>query len=96
MDQPLPNRRSRSSKKRVMSASIGGVIQPHAAWKLRILARELDMTINNAAELAANHLGHELGISFEEIPEPRPTWMVSRIEYPITGGTSPGAESAER
>lgn len=59
-----------------MSASIGGVIQPDAAWKLRIIARELNVTINTAAELAANHLSEELDISFDEMPNPRPKWLL--------------------
>ena len=72
-----------------MAASIGGVIQPEVAWKLRILARELNVTINTAAELAANHLSKELGISFEEIPNPRPMWMIS-----VSEGTSSGEAGA--
>ncbi len=43
MAKPMPNRASRPSNRRVMSSSIGGVIQPQASWKLRILARELNI-----------------------------------------------------
>ena len=73
-------RKQRRARPRVMAASIGGVIYPGTAWKIRILARELGLTLDKTAELACNHLGLELGISFEEIPNPEPLWIMSRIE----------------
>jgi len=66
--------------KRVMASSIGGLIDPNTSWKLRILARELGVTISKAAEYAANQAGQSLGISFDEIPTKEPTWLVSRVE----------------
>lgn len=71
--------------KRVMASSIGGLIDNQTSWKLRILARELGVSISKAAEFAANHAGKELGISFEEIPDAKPTWMVTRIEPGFRG-----------
>ena len=63
-----------------MAASIGGVIYPETAWKLRILARELGLTLDKTAELACNQLGQTLDISFEEIPNAQPNWILSRVE----------------
>ena len=63
-----------------MAASIGGVIYPGTAWKLRILARELGLGLDKTAELAFNQMGQELGISFEEIPNAQPTWILSKVE----------------
>ena len=63
-----------------MAASIGGVIYPRTAWKLRILARELGMGLDKTAELAFNQMGQTLGVSFEEIPNAEPNWILSRVE----------------
>ncbi len=67
---------------RVMSAGIGGVIQPETAWRLRIIARELGLTIDRAALYSVNHFAIENGISFEEIPDKQPDWILSRVEHP--------------
>ena len=75
-------RKQRRARPRVMAAGIGGVIYPGTAWKLRILARELGMTLDKTAELAFNQMGQTLDISFEEIPNAEPTWILSKVEGP--------------
>ena len=67
---------------RVMSAGIGGVIQPETAWRLRIIARELGLTIDRAALYSVNHFAVENGISLDEIPDKQPDWILSRVEHP--------------
>ncbi len=69
-------------RKRVMGAGIGGVIQPETAWRLRIIARDLGLTLNQAALYCVNHFAIENEISFEEIPDKSPDWILSRIEHP--------------
>ncbi len=69
-------------RKRVMGAGIGGVIQPETAWRLRIVARDLGLTLNQACLYCVNHYGRDNGISFEEIPDKDPDWILSRIEHP--------------
>ena len=76
MARPLRKRR------RVMSAGIGGVIHPETAWRLRIVARELGLTIDKAALYCCNHFAIENGISFEEIPDREPDWLLTRVEPP--------------
>jgi len=74
MAKPLRQRR------RVMSAGIGGVIAPETAWRLRIIARELGLTLDRSALYAVNTFAEQNGISFDEIPEKQPDWILSRIE----------------
>ena len=70
----------RSSSRRIMSSSIGGLIESQTSWKLRIIARELGVTITKAAELSANHFAAEHGISFEEIPQLGPLWLIQSVK----------------
>ena len=65
-----------------MSAGIGGVIHPETAWRLRIVARDLGLTIDKAALYCCNHFANENGISFDEIPDREPDWLLSRIQSP--------------
>ena len=76
MAKPLRKRR------RVMSAGIGGIIHPETAWRLRIIARETELTLDRACLFAVNHFAEENGISFEEIPQREPDWILSRVEHP--------------
>ena len=69
-------------RKRVMSAGIGGVIQPETAWRLRIVARDLGLTLNQACLYCVNSFAKDQEISFEEIPEKSPDWILSRIDPP--------------
>ncbi len=67
---------------RVMSAGIGGVIHPETAWRLRIIARELGLTIDRACLYCVNSYAVENQISLDEIPDKDPDWILTRVEHP--------------
>lgn len=79
-----PRKNRTRARSRVMASSIGGVIAPETAWRLRIIARELGLTLDKAALYCVNQFAVEHGIDLSEIPDKEPDWIISqpRVDPP--------------
>ena len=73
-----PRKNRTQVRRRVMCSSIGGVIAPETAWRLRIIARELGLTLDKAALYCVNQFATQHGIDLSEIPDKEPDWILSQ------------------
>ena len=79
-----PRKNRSKARSRVYCSSIGGVIAPETAWRLRIVARELGLTIDKACLFCVNSFAVEHEIDLSEIPDKEPDWIISqpRVDPP--------------